>query len=196
MTKLICLGDTKSKEVAYHFSLAVDALMVDLHYKDAGMQTIYRLFVKYLCDEILDKDTEDFIALIAVPTRLRLELRHDGDIHGYLDKNYFNYYPKFKEYPHLSYAKLKKYNAAIFEEKLVEERHSYFIYALSMVCVANNINYIMYNQSEPLSLNTTAPKNYYAPHKKDRTLDAMLDIEKTELYYAGLLRDFYFDHCS
>jgi len=193
--RLLSFGDKTLKETHYHVSLFFDADIVDLTYKDASIQTIYRLLVKFLCEAYNPRD--EYVALIQIPTTKRLELRHDTnqDI-DFFDNNYFVYYPRSKDFPKLQYAKLKKFNAPIFEQKMINDRHTYFIYAISNLLEIYNIEYIMFNADEPLHEDIPVTKKYYAPYAYNKTANYVLDQEKTELYYSQKLTRFYRDHCS
>lgn len=185
--RLLSFGDKTLQETHYHVALFFDADIVDLTYKDASIQTIYRLLVKFLCEAYNPR--EEYVSLIQIPTTKRLELRHDTnqDI-DFFDNNYFVYYPKSKDFPKLTYTKLKKLDGAIFEQQMINDRHRYFIYAISNLLEIYNIDYIMFNADEPLNKDIPVPKNYYTPY-------VSLDKE-TKLSFAEKLTRFYRDHCS
>lgn len=168
--------------------------IVDLTYKNASIQTVYRLLVKFLCE--LHDPAEQYIAVVGIPTNKRLEMRceTDADI-DFFDNNYFVYYPKSKEFPKMTYAKLKKFNGQIFERKLIEGRHNYFIEAIACLFQINNIKFIMYNANEVLDPEIKTPKEYFDPYDVEKTRDYIFDQELTHLNYADMLKDYYNDNC-
>jgi len=185
--RLLGFGDKTLQETHYHVSLFFDAEIVDLTYKDASIQTIYRLLVKFLCEAYNPLD--EYVALIQIPTTKRLELRLNSnqDV-DFFDNNYFVYYPKLNDFPKITYTKLKKLDKAIFEQTMINDRHRYFIYAISSLLEIYKIDYMMFNADEPLHKDIPVPKNYYTPY-------ASLDKD-TAMYFAEKLTRFYRDHCS
>ena len=189
---LISLGDKTITHLHDAFALCLVANnTIDLTYKNASMQTVYRLLIKFLCESY--DPAEEYVAIIGIPTNKRLELREDtGQSIDFFDNNYFNYYPKSKDFPKLIYSKFKKFNGQIFEATLINERHAALIFGIENLLEANNIKFIMYNVNEKLHSNTVVPKQYFEPYNAEKTFDYLYDGRTyTQIDYVELLEEHY-----
>lgn len=191
--KLLSLGDESIHKTHKNFQRFLEAGYVDLSFKDASIQTIYRILVKFLCEKY--NSTEEYCALIGIPSNKRLELREEqGQEIDFLDNNYFIYHSKSRNYPNASYAKLRKFNGQIFQTELIRNRHAVFIYAIENLLSSYNIKYLLYNLHEPIveKINTTS--NYYYPYDLEKVRDTVFFDSPADVSYAKQLKEYYYDN--
>lgn len=193
LLKLLSLGDESIHKTHKNFSRFDQSELIDLSFESASIQTIYRILVKFLCEKYSSQ--EEYCALIGIPSNKRLELREEQNREiDFLDNNYFVYHTKLKDYPDMSYAKLRKFNGQIFQTDLVRNRHAIFIYAIENLLNAYNIKYLLYNLHEPIveKINTTS--NYYYPYDLEKVRDTVFFNGPEDVLYAEQLREYYNDN--
>lgn len=191
---LISLGDTSVCKTHAAVAKNLKADLIDLSFKDASIQTVYRLLIKFICENF--NSSERYCAIIGIPTNKRLELREDtGKPIDFFDHNYFNFYPRSKDFPLISYSQLKKFNGQIFQKVLIDQRHSAFIFALENILECYNIEYVMYNLHETLDPSIKPGNRFLFPHDQDRFEKFARDPNKHK-EFAKELSDFLNDNNS